>query len=222
MYRLIFAILLGVAALTAAIPPTPVSAQDTGFTPKSAGTFMVRLRGIGVIADGEGDVLAGGAQTGEITDVDNSAAGEIDLSYFFTDNIAAELIAGTVKHDVSSTPALNADLGEVWLLPPTLTLQYHFRPKQRFSPYLGAGVNYTLFYNAERGDAASINYDDSFGAALQAGADYAITERWGLNLDVKRLFLDVDVDLTVPGLGPLSADVDVDPWIVGAGISYKF
>jgi len=120
--------------------PLPGAAQGGDFVGKSAGTFMVRLRGIGVIAEGSNDIFtAGGADTGENTSVDHEFTGEIDFTYFFTDNIAAELIAATARHSVSTEPALDADLGQVWLLPPTLTVQYHLMPRQRISPYVGLG-----------------------------------------------------------------------------------
>jgi outer membrane protein len=145
---------------------------------------------------------------------------EVDFTYFVTDNIALELIAGTTRHDVSHTPT-GIDLGKVSLLPPTLTLQYHFMPKERLSPYVGAGVNYTIFYNedAPGGAVTSIDYDNSFGWALQAGVDYAIADRWYVNLDVKKLFLSTDVSING---GAINAKVDLDPWLFGVGVGYRF
>jgi len=83
-------------------------------------------------------------------------------------------------------------------------------------------VNYTHFYNANGGIANSIDFDNSFGFAVQGGVDIALAGRWGINVDVKKLWLDTDVSVDVPGLGALRSTVDIDPWIVGAGISYKF
>jgi outer membrane protein len=102
-----------------------------------------------------------------------------------------------------------------------LTLQYHFLPQERFSPYLGAGINYTVFFDEEEGAASSIDYEDSFGFALQAGIDYALSGNWSLNFDVKKVFLDTDVDTTVEGTD-IEADVDIDPWIIGIGVGYRF
>ena len=90
---------------------------------------------------------------------------EVDFSYFVTDNIAVELIAATTKHDLDwKNP--NVDLSSVWLLPPTLTVQYDFMPKERFSPHIGAGPNYTFFYNEKPGATQSISYDNGLGYAL--------------------------------------------------------
>ncbi|MFP3480474.1 OmpW family outer membrane protein, partial [Burkholderia sp. SIMBA_057] len=87
------------------------------------------------------------------------------------------------------------------LLPPTLTAQYHFFPKERVSPYVGAGINYTLFYREDAANKANgiglritdTDYENRFGWALQAGVDVALTGNWSLNLDVKKIFLKTDV-----------------------------
>src|SRR3546814_8360966 len=77
-------------------------------------------------------------------------------------------------------------LGNVWLLPPTLTLQYHFLPKSDFSPYLGAGVTYAVFYNEDvAAGLRKVDYDNAWGVAFQAGFDYRLTDRWYFNADVK-------------------------------------
>jgi outer membrane protein len=194
----------------------PASAQE--FKPKEAGDFLIRLRGIGVLPEEDSELTVDGNEIpGEAT-VDDTFVPELDISYFFTDNLALELILATSRHDVE---ALGADLGEVQLLPPTLTLQYHFLPQERFSPYLGAGINYTVFFDEEEGAASSIDYEDSFGFALQAGIDYALSGNWSLNFDVKKVFLDTDVETTV-GVNNIEADVDIDPWIIGIGVGYRF
>ena len=197
-----------IVALTA----SPAIAQE--FNPKQAGDFLIRLRGIGVIPDENGDLSVGSNEiSGEAT-VDEAYVPELDLGYFLTDNLALELILATTRHDVGAveTPLGDADLGEVQLLPPTLTLQYHALPQKRASPYFGLGINYTDFFDFEddTGDATSIDYDDSFGFALQAGLDYALSENWLLNFDVKKIFLSTDVQTTVAGTN-IDADVTIDP-----------
>ena len=112
-------------------------------------------------------------------------------------------------------------MGSVRLLPPTLTLQYHFAPTARFSPYVGAGLNYTFFYNEKKGALNSISYDDNIGYALQAGIDYAIAGAWSFNIDVKKLWLSTDVKANLGGTA-LKADVDINPWIFGVGLGYRF
>jgi outer membrane protein len=197
------------------------SAQDADFKPKSAGDFNVRLRALGVLPDESGTVkTATGVDTGLDAKLGNSYVPEVDLSYFLSDNIALELIAATTRHEVDAKgPGAAVGLGSVWLLPPTLTVQYHFLPKSRISPYVGAGLNYTIFYNEKSGDVSSISYDNGFGYALQAGVDYAISGPWSLNIDVKKLWLNTDVKVNG---GALKADVDINPGIVGIGVGYRF
>lgn len=190
----------------------PASAQDqSNIWAKE--NWQIRVRAIDVIPDVDSSVNIGGE-----VDADNAVVPELDISYFFTNHIAAELILATSKHDMDYTG--NVDLGDAMILPPTLTLQYHFTPDQAFSPYVGAGVNYSMFYNE---DAAAgftdLNVDNGFGLALQAGFDYWLDEHWGLNADVKKIFLNVDATLNN---GAIRADVDLDPWVVGAGVSYRF
>lgn len=146
---------------------------------------------------------------------------EVDFTRFFTPNVAAELILATTRHDISlrGSSVGNAGLGSVKLLPPTLTLQYHANPTGTFRPYAGAGLNYTFFYGAKNGGAAtSLKYQDHLGYALQAGFDYMIDERVGINFDVKKIFLKTKVQVN----GLYTANVKLDPWLIGAGISYRF
>lgn len=156
-------------------------------------------------------------------DIDTSFVPELDISYFFTDRVAVELILGVTPHDVMAvgTAAGNIDLGSVTLLPPTLTLQYHFPTPGAVRPYVGAGINYTVFFNDDLpagGIATSINYDNSFGLALQGGIDFDVNENWFFNIDVK--YIDINTDVTINNA--ITADVDIDPWVFGIGIGRRF
>jgi outer membrane protein len=143
---------------------------------------------------------------------------ELDFSYFLTGNVALELILATKQHDITS---VGAPIGEVSLLPPTLTLQYHFAPDSAsFRPYVGAGVNYTRFYDINLlGGAATVN-NSSWGGALQIGADFPINKTFFLNVDVKKIWIDTDVKLTATGA--TVANFDINPVIVGVGVGMKF
>ncbi len=189
------------------------------FKPKSAGDFFVRGRIIGVLPDENSTIEAIGGEA----NVGDAVVPELDFGYFFTDNIAFEVIAATARHEVEAkgTALGDVDLGHVWLLPPTLTVQYHFMPKERFSPYIGAGVNFTLFYNESSGAATDIEYDNDVGPAFQAGFDMAITGGWSFNMDVKKIFLKTEATVEAAGT-ELEADVDIDPWILGVGLTYRF
>ncbi len=190
-------------------------AQEAGgFNPDN---LQLRVRGIMVAPDDDAPVRINGAAAGE-ADVSDSVVPEFDISYFFTKNIAAELILATAQHAAHYNG--DTDLGHTMILPPTLTLQYHFTPESAFSPYVGAGVNYSYFYNEQSGTGfTDLDIDGGFGYALQAGVDYWLNDNWGLNIDVKKVMLDIDVSLNN---GAIRSDVDLDPWIIGTGVSYRF
>ena len=211
--KLILMATVGVAALAT----VPAMADDLGGT-WSKERFQLRLRGIGVLPDSGGHTAINGTP-----EADNAYVPEFDITYFFTKNVAAELILATSKHDVKLKNSLlgaSTDLGETWILPPVLTLQYHFTPEEQFSPYLGAGINYTLPYSedAAGGAITDLKADGSFGWALQAGADYWLNDNWGLNIDVKKVWVDSDVKVN----GTIDGELELDPLIVGAGVSYRF
>ncbi|MCB9965819.1 MAG: OmpW family protein [Rhodospirillales bacterium] len=201
-----------VAGVSLSAMSVPAFAQD-GAGPFAKERWQFRLRTIGVLPDSGGHTSIGGKPH-----ADNAVVPEFDITYFFTDHVAAELILATSKHDLK-LKGPNLDLGESWILPPTLTVQYHFTPKQAFSPYVGAGLNYTLPYAEDDGaDTTSLKADGSFGTALQVGFDYWMNDNWGLNMDVKKVWVDVDARVN----GTITGNVELNPWIVGAGVSYRF
>ncbi|WP_114391875.1 OmpW/AlkL family protein [Oleisolibacter albus] len=205
-----------------------LAAAPQAHAEKAKGDLIVRSRAVLVTPDEDVNLSVGGAKIAGKGHVSDQVIPELDFSYFFTDNIAAELILGTTQHEVSvtGTPVGDADLGSVWLLPPTLTLQYHFAPKSAFSPYVGAGINYTIFYGDKESKnikGVDVSYDNSFGWALQAGVDYFITDRLLLNFDVKKIFLNTDVKVKgLAGIPLVKGDADIDPWLIGVGIGYRF
>jgi outer membrane protein len=168
------------------------------------------------------DTTVTGAVTGNTLSIDNSVVPEVDFSYFVTPNIAFELIAAVTPHNVKapSSSAGPLDLGDSWLLPPTLTAQYHFTDMGKFKPYVGVGINYTHFFGEDAGaSVTSMDIEDTFGPALQAGMDYQIDDHWMINLDVKKIWIQPNVKFNG---GAIRADVDINPWIIGAGIGYRF
>lgn len=205
------AYLLSAVCTLCLLSATSPAMAESDFLDKSR--WQVRLRAIDVMPD-ESSTTSNGGKISADADV----MPELDISYFFTKNIAAELILATTKHDMAEKNP-NIDLGDVWVLPPTLTLQYHFVNDTPWKPYVGAGINYTFFYNEDSGAANDIKYDNGFGYALQAGLDYKLDEHWMLNADVKKIFLNTDVSVNGGGV---TADVDLDPWVFGVGVGYRF
>lgn len=203
-----------VSTLAAANVAQAKSVEGTSWDAKER--FLVRARIIDVAPDEDSTTSIGGR-----IEADDAFTPEVDLSYFFTDNIAAELIAATSKHDVDAkgTALGDVDLGHVWALPPTITLQYHFNPHGQFRPYAGAGLGYIIWHSEDAGAMNSIDYDNGIAYALQAGMDIGITENWAFNADVKKLYHDVDAKVNG---GAVTADVELDPWVIGVGVAYRF
>ncbi len=198
--------------------------------------WMVRGRLLAVMPDESGDLSTSGTALPGNVDIKNQYVPELDITYFFTENIAAELILAVTPHDVKATGVTvpgaltdaTIDLGDVWLLPPTLTLQYHFQNGTSFTPYVGAGINATLFFNEDKGPVANgVDYDPSFGLAAQVGFDYDLDGApggWALNADVKKIWInsDVTIDFTDALGATVKADVDINPLVVGVGLGYKY
>jgi outer membrane protein len=210
--------MLGALAVAGSAAAQTASDAPVG---KAAGTWMVRGRIIDVDPENNGSSTSIGGRVSAT----NTATLEADFSYFFTDHIAAELIAATTKHDITAKDTTHGDIkvGSTWVLPPTLLLQYHFMPKARFSPYIGAGLNATLFYSdaPARPVITSMHLDNNIGEALQIGADYNVSGHWFLNADVKQIFLPTKASLTTV-LGHVSAKTSLDPLVVGVGAGYRF
>jgi outer membrane protein len=143
---------------------------------------------------------------------------EVDFTYFISPNLAAELILTyPQKHNVSAN---GGAVGTLKHLPPTLTLQYRFNDLGlgAFTPYVGAGLNYTRFSSVNLGGGTLSVDKNSFGLALQAGVDYAIDKTWSVNLDVKKVQIRTDLSSGGTNLGTLK----IDPLLVGVGVGYKF
>jgi len=188
---------------------------------KDANTFMVRLRAIGMTPEDSSSSIS---KIGGTVGATATAAPELDFSYFFTENIAAELIASTMKSTVSAnnTAVGTFNVGTAWVLPPTLTVQYHFMPKSAFSPYIGAGLNITWFYATQaQYPVTHYSIGNQIGPALQIGFDYNVTGHWFLNMDVKQIFLNVSSHVDALGTTVKAHDA-MNPLVVGLGVGYRF
>lgn len=227
------------ATLAAPLLATPMLAQA------EAGDWVVRIRAVNVSPNEDSDlgktvnknVAPVMSADAELT-VSDKVIPELDISYYFTKNIAAELILALgTRHNVSIedddlATIGNQGLGSVNLLPPTLTAQWHFNPDQMIDPYVGAGINYTNFLdkslkiNSGAIVGSKIRVDsDSWGWALQAGVDINLDDGWLINADVKYVTIDTDVELKGAVTGNTWKkidDLDINPWVVGIGIGRKF
>ncbi|WAC49347.1 outer membrane beta-barrel protein [Asticcacaulis sp. SL142] len=197
------------------------ASQAQDFTPKSKGQFIVTTRLTTVAPDESGDIkTAAGADSGLDVEVGNSTVPTLGFTYFFTDHIAVEGILGTSKHKIKAVGAgTDVAVHETWVLPPVVTVQYHFNPKGRVSPYVGAGVNAMIFYEGKDKNGFKVDLDNGFGTAVQAGVDVALKGKWALNFDAKKVFFETDADINS---GALKSGVTLDPWVVSVGAAYRF
>jgi len=197
-----------------------------------AGDILVRLRGIGVIPTANSDGIQSDLTTSGL-EAQPVGVPELDFTYMVTNNIGLELILATSPHDLDFT-GVQSGIGKggtVWLLPPTLLLQYHFMADQSIRPYVGAGVNLTIAYGEDAsqslvnalGGPTNLKVDNSIGWAVQAGVDIDLDDRWFLNFDIKYVAISVDVAITTPATSTTrTTTLDINPVIVGAGIGYRF
>ncbi|KEI71658.1 OmpW/AlkL family protein [Endozoicomonas elysicola] len=199
-----------------------------------AGDFIVRAGLVSVNPDVDSGNLhaAGIEQADQKVDVNNDSQLGLSLTYMVQDNIGIELLAATpFSHNLQGKGGLSGlnDFAEVKHLPPTLTVQYYpMQNNSAFQPYVGLGLNYTIFFSEKfinGADAAfgSLELDDSLGLAAQAGFDYQITDNWSLNAAV--WYMDIDTTGTfknADGSGDYKIDVSLDPWVYMAGVAYRF
>lgn len=179
------------------------------------GPWLVRLRAVHLDPTNHSDSIGGAGASNRLT-IDSKTIPDFDISYFFTPNWATELLLTVPQKQKVYLDG--ADIGSFKHLPPTLTLQYHFTPDSQFSPYLGAGVNYTRITSVDLLNGNAKLESSSVGLALQAGIDYKLDKNWSLNFDVKKIQIDSDVRTAA---GKIS-NVQIDPWLIGVGVGYRF
>ncbi|MDH3628994.1 MAG: outer membrane beta-barrel protein [Acidobacteriota bacterium] len=158
------------------------------------------------------------------TEVDADVTIEVDASYFFTPNWSVEAILATAAQEVTADlGGGRVSLGSVYHAPATVLGQYHFNTDGKYSPYVGAGLNYTIFYS-ESGTLADLDLDSgSFGLAAQAGIDCTIGEGKVFNFDVK--YINIEADVSDPDtvlVGGSLGMVEVNPLVVGVGFGFRF
>ena len=183
--------------------------------------WMVRVRATNLNWDNGQSTAAIQANSNGGLDVNarDKTIPELDITYFFTKNIAAELVLSYPQRvDVRS---YSTSLGTVTALPPTLLAQYHFTNLGPVKPYVGAGLNYTRFgsRNLANNNAYSVE-KDSWGYALQAGADYMLTKNWGVNLDIK--YIDIKTDVIANATNTSAGTLKLSPIATSVGVTYKF
>jgi outer membrane protein len=191
-------------AAAAALLPAVSFAQDSG-------DWIVRARAVRLDSANKDD-------TGLGLSINNKWLPEVDITYFFSPNLAAELILTVPQSQDVSSSVLGGKIGSFKHLPPTLTAQYHFTGQQGFRPYVGAGINYTNISDVHIADGAANLKRNSWGLAAQVGVDVPLGNGWLFNLDVKKVQIGTHVYLSDVDQGKFK----VDPWLVGIGFGKRF
>ena len=178
---------------------------------REAGQWIGRAGFGAVLPDGDGLTLPG---TGTV-EADDAYSITLTGVYMATDSIGIELLASYFwTHDIELD---GAKIGETKQLPPTLSVQWHTPSIGAFQPYLGLGVNYTLFFSS-KSSLGDLDLDNSIGIATQIGFDYDINEKWLVNLDLRWIDIETDAKLDGAKLGT----VEIDPYVVSLNVGYKF
>jgi outer membrane protein len=206
--------LVAAMAAVASLAPIVGYAQAAAENP-----WMLRVRAV--------DLLWQNGQTDTVSTANvkakNQLIPEFDISYFFTKNIAAELVLTWPQQvNITAGPG-NTNVGKISALPPSLLVQYHFTDLGAFKPYVGAGVNYTIFGNRQNfpGLGNSVQVDqNSVGFVAQVGTDYMFDKNWGMNFDLKYATMSTNVT-TVQGNNNLGK-LTLNPFMPAIGVTYKF
>jgi outer membrane protein len=155
-----------------------------------------------------------------IVEVDSATMATFSVSYFFQPQLAVEVLAALpFKHDIDLVGG--GRVAETKHLPPTVSVQYHFAPDGKFSPYVGAGLNATIFFSEDTTGAlagADLELETSYGPAAQLGVDIDVADNWFLNLEARYMDIDTKARLNRSSLGT----VEIDPWVFGASVGFKF
>lgn len=196
--------------------------------------WMVRVRAVDLLfQNGQSNGGSAAAADGVGVQANNIRAQnklipEFDISYFFTKNIAAELVLTYPQRVNVYSNLTPGPLGTVTALPPSLLLQYHFTELGAIKPYIGAGVNYTIFGNRNNFSVAGYSNvatvdQSSFGFVGQVGADYMFDKHWGMNVDLKYATMSTNVtgQNVLGGYGNIGK-LTLNPWMPAVGMTYKF
>ncbi|QHJ12336.1 Outer membrane protein W [Paraglaciecola mesophila] len=202
-----------------------------------AGDMIVRA-GLTTVAPDEASSNVTVQSVGNVgmgTSVNSNTQLGLNVVYMFSSNLGLELLAASpFTHDITLNNTLDNELGlgdgklaESKQLPPTLSLLYYFPITEVIQPYLGVGLNYTVFFdeqfvdNREAQSFNNLSLDESFGIAAQIGMDYKLDQHWLINASLRYIDIDTEANFDVLDL-PAQVSVDIDPWVYSIMIGYTF
>lgn len=203
---------MGAAALVAGLAAAvPANAQN-------AGDLQVKVGVTGLIFDD--DTRANNVAPNFSAEVNDTVIPTLMLNYYLSKNWSVELFCCFAQLNVEGKAGLTGKLASTWVFPPMLTAQYHFDGMGAFKPYVGAGVQYIHYFKESSNVAGqSVDFRDSWGFVLQAGADFDMGDGWSLGLDAKKVWEDTKLTYNPAGL---YAEHDLDPWVLTANLGYRF
>jgi outer membrane protein len=177
--------------------------------------WAMRARAVHIEHENGSDPINGAGSADRVS-LNKKEIPELDLSYFFTPNVAAEL---SVNNQQKYTAYLDdVSVGSLKHMPIALNLQYHFSPESALKPYVGVGVNYTRLSAVHvLNDTASLEHS-SYGWVAQAGFDIQLDRNWMLNFDVKKMRVHSELSIS----GAKASNLQIDPWLIGVGLGYRF
>ena len=198
--------------------------EDDAFTKfiKNQGDWIIRGRATGTYAH-EKETFTHGVLKGNF-DISHQLSGDFGLTYFLDDRLAVEFLTSYTVHELKlkNTAIGSLNLGEFTIVQMMAYMQYHFDPMggADISPYVGAGAGYWfLFDENDSVDSTNLDLDRTFATGIEFGADVPITDNIAFNLDAKKYWVDTDVLSRGPNI---TADLELNPIIVGFGLGYKF
>ena len=200
------------------------------------GDFLIRGGSATVSPnDSSSNVSLGGADLGFDINVQKETQLGLTLAYFLTEKISLELLLSTpFKHEldfgVENPLGTGGRLGEITHLPPTLSLNYYLNPNSssNFQPYLGAGINYMIFFDEEFSSANeaigldNLDLENTFGLAFQAGVDYRINDKFFVNTAIRWIDVNTVADFDLNGVDGDVERVEIDPWVFTFSLGYVF
>jgi outer membrane protein len=221
-----FFCMAGLAAGVLAGSTLPSLAQTA--SDDMTGKFLVHVDALGVFKNDSAKISVGGQRVpGATISSPNDVTLSFDAAYFVTPNIAIDLYAGLPPRAVirgAGTISGYGTLATTNYGPAVLSAEYHFNNLGAFHPYLGVGLNYTLFLNVHHEALYNVKIPDAFGAAFRLGFDYDIGPSWTANFYVMHILLGTRVSASADPAGaiPAVAKATINPTIIGAGIGYRF
>lgn len=201
------------------------------------GDFVLRLGAVNVDPDSDSSgINLPGVPTLK-TEVDDDTQFGIIPMYMVTENVGIELLAATpFEHDITlQGKGVKVNAGSTKHLPPTITAQWYPRGgKSGWQPFLGLGVNYTIFFDEKTdkqldetlnaligAEKANLDLDNSFGLAFQVGLDIPVYKDWALSMAV--WYLDIDTNGQVStDVGNVNFKTNIDPFVYHLGIAHRF